>query len=80
MKNFKNNTILVTIIYAQNEIGSLNPIKNISIKCHEHKILFHTDAAQAVGKVSIDFEDMGFPDMITIVGHKFGAPKGIAAL
>lgn len=58
----------------------MNPIKSISQICKDKNILFHTDAAQAVGKVSMDLKDIGYPDMVTIVGHKFGTPKGIAAL
>ena len=87
-----NQTCLVTIMFAQNEIGSLMPIKEITKICREHGILFHTDAAQAVGKVNLATyfaetktsneieQTFMLPDMITIVGHKFGAPKGIAAL
>ena len=76
------NTALVTIMTANNEVGSLQPVFELAKICREKKILFHTDAAQAVGKVDLrglaDAEDGA--DMITIVGHKFGAPKGIAAL
>ena len=87
--------ILVTLMLANNESGSLQPVKEISKYCQERNILFHTDAAQAVGKVSISLNDdnddddndnvnnvggIGNVDMLTIVGHKFGAPKGIACL
>eukprot|EP00956_Cyclotella_meneghiniana_P010749 scaffold15049_cov36-Cyclotella_meneghiniana.AAC.7 len=67
---------------ANNEVGSLQPVFDIAAACRERNILFHTDAAQAVGKM--DLRGLAHPtvgaDMVTIVGHKFGAPKGIAAL
>ena len=73
-------TALVTIMLANNEVGSLQPIAAIAKICRKANILLHTDAAQAVGKVSVSLKDLGQPDMITIVGHKMGAPKGVAAL
>ena len=76
-------TILVTLMLANNESGALQPVKEVAQYCRAHNILFHTDAAQAVGKVSIALDETGIGacvDMITIVGHKFGAPKGIACL
>ena len=74
-------TCLVTIMLANNESGALMPVAEIAAECRTRNILFHTDAAQAVGKVSIDVDkSLGGADMVTIVGHKFGAPKGIAAL
>jgi len=76
------NTALVTVMTANNEVGSLQPVLQIAKACREKNVLFHTDAAQAVGK--IDLRGMAHSqwgaDMITVVGHKFGAPKGIAAL
>jgi cysteine desulfurase len=72
--------ILVTLMLANNETGALQPIAEVSRYCRQHGILFATDAAQAVGKVSVTLTDLGDPDMVTIVGHKFGAPKGIACL
>ena len=76
------NTVLVTIMTANNEVGSLQPVFELAKICRQKKILFHTDAAQAVGKVELrDIADITTgADMVTIVGHKFGAPKGIAAL
>lgn len=80
------NTVLVTLMLANNESGALQPVKEVSSYCRQHGVLFHTDAAQAVGKVSVALEDddddgIGSNvDMITIVGHKFGAPKGVACL
>lgn len=73
-------TALVTIMLANNEVGSLQPIADIAKICREANVLLHTDAAQAVGKLSVELKDLGHPDMITIVGHKMGAPKGVAAL
>jgi len=73
-------TVLVTLMLANNESGALQPVKEVAEECRRRGILFHTDAAQAAGKVSTRLDDMGDPDMVTIVGHKIGAPKGIAAL
>ena len=82
IKAIRPNTALITIMTANNEVGSIQPVFEIAKLCRERHILFHTDAAQAVGK--IDLRGLAHPktgaDMITIVGHKFGAPKGIAAL
>jgi cysteine desulfurase len=72
--------ILVTLMLANNETGALQPVAEVSRYCRQHGILFATDAAQAVGKVSVTLADLGDPDMVTIVGHKFGAPKGVACL
>lgn len=76
----KENTVLVTVMLANNESGALQPIQEIAVECRKRNILIHTDAAQAAGKVSCAVSDLGYPDMISIVGHKMGAPKGIAAL
>jgi len=73
-------TCLVTLMLANNEVGSIQPVSGVARYCRTKSILFHTDAAQAVGKVSVTIDELGNPDMITIVGHKFGAPKGIACL
>ena len=74
-------TILVTLMLANNESGALQPVKEVSMACRERGVLFHTDAAQAAGKVSLHLENaLGNPDMVSIVGHKIGAMKGIGAL
>ncbi len=72
-------TILVSIMAANNEIGVLQPLAQIGRLCHERGILFHTDAAQAAGKIPIDVEAMQI-DLLSIAGHKMYAPKGVGAL
>lgn len=72
-------TILVTIMHANNETGTIQPIEDISKVCRKHNILFHTDAAQSVGKIPTDVNELGV-DFLTIAGHKLYAPKGTGAL
>lgn len=72
-------TILISIMYANNEIGTIEPVKEIPQIAHSHGIIFHTDAVQAVGNIPIDVRKMNI-DMLSLSGHKLYAPKGIGAL
>lgn len=78
-KAIREDTALVSIMYANNEIGTIQPIEKIGAICRKHKVLFHTDAVQAVGNVPIDVVKQNI-DMLSMSGHKFHAPKGIGAL
>jgi len=72
-------TCLVSIMYANNETGSIQPIADLARIAKERGVLFHTDAVQAVGKVPVDIEELGV-DFLTMSGHKFHGPKGIGAV
>ena len=72
-------TILITIMFANNEIGTIEPVKEIGMIAKEHGILFHTDAVQAFGQVPIDVDDMNI-DMLSSSAHKINGPKGIGCL
>jgi len=72
-------TILVSIMFANNEIGTIQPIKEIGEICREKKVFFHTDAVQAIGNVPVDVKEMNI-DMLSLAGHKIYGPKGIGVL
>ncbi|WP_094604904.1 Cysteine desulfurase IscS [Sporomusa silvacetica DSM 10669] len=72
-------TLLVSVMFANNEIGTIEPIQEIGNICREKKVLFHTDAVQAVGHIAIDVKAMNI-DLLTLAAHKFYGPKGVGAL
>ncbi len=72
-------TILITVMHANNEVGTIEPIREISEIAHRHEILIHTDCAQSIGKIPVHVDDLNV-DLLSIAGHKLYAPKGIGAL
>jgi len=78
-RSITEDTILVTVMHANNEVGTIQPITELARIAHRHGALMHTDAAQSVGKIPVNVDSLGV-DLLSIAGHKLYAPKGIGAL
>ena len=78
-KSLRADTILATVMFANNEVGTIQPVREMGMACRERGILFHTDAVQAAGHIPIDVKDLPF-DLMTMAAHKMYGPKGVGAL
>jgi cysteine desulfurase len=78
-RELRKDTVLVSLMLANNEVGTLQPVAEVASLCRSRAVALHTDAAQAVGKVQVNIRDLGV-DLLTVAGHKLYAPKGVGAL